>query len=169
MIFCIQLCWMQGGFAQEEDLYVRVSKENLRDQPNGNKVGELMSGTKLKVLEKQDRWVKVQLTGWIWQPSTTPDPTQVVNFKVRASHILVETQEEAEQLLSQLMQGADFAELAKQHSRDRASGDKGGDLGMFGKGDLRPEFEDAVFRLKVGSMSGIVKTDLGYHIIKRTG
>jgi hypothetical protein len=169
MFFCIQLCWMQGAFAQEENLYVRVSKENLRAEPNGKKLGELMSGTKLQVIEKQENWVKVQLTGWIWQPSLTADPTTVVNFQVRASHILVETQEEAQQLLTQLMQGADFAELARQHSRDRASGENGGDLGMFGRGDLRPEFEDAVFRLKVGSMSGVVKTDLGYHIIKRTG
>jgi len=98
----------------------------------------------------------------------TSDPTEVHGFAVRASHILVKTEEEAGNIIQQIINGTDFEELAQQHSIDRASGSKGGDLGVFGRGDLRPEFEEAVFRLKVGAISGVVKTDLGYHIIKRT-
>lgn len=98
----------------------------------------------------------------------TSDPTEVRGFAVRASHILVKTEEEATNIIQQIINGTDFEELAQQHSIDRASGSKGGDLGVFGRGDLRPEFEEAVFRLKVGAISGVVNTDLGYHIIKRT-
>ena len=156
------------AFAQEGQLYVKVQKENLRATPQGTKLGELLAGTQVKVLERQTNWVKVQFTGWIWAGSMTSDLTQVVGFKVRASHILVATEEEAKNILNQLIQGTEFEELAKQHSIDRASGSKGGDLGVFGRGDLRPEFDDVVFGLNIGAMSGIVKTDLGYHVIKRT-
>jgi len=155
-------------FSQQEDLYVKVEKENVRIAPQGKKIGEFLGGTNLKVLERQSNWVKVQFTGWIWAESLTSDPTEVHGFAVRASHILVKTEEEAGNIIQQIINGTDFEELAQQHSIDRASGSKGGDLGVFGRGDLRPEFEEAVFRLKVGAISGVVKTDLGYHIIKRT-
>lgn len=158
-----------GALGQQETQFVKIEKENIRLAPKGKKVGELLGGTQLQVLERQDNWIKVQFTGWIWSESLTPDATQVTGFAVRASHILVKTQEEAADLLNQLIQGADFVELAKKHSIDRSSGDRGGDLGKFGRGDLLEAFETAIFKLSVGAMSGVVKTDLGYHIIKRTG
>ena len=64
--------------------------------------------------------------------------------------------------------GEDFEALARQFSIDRASGARGGDLGEFGRGDLRPEFEEAAFKLKVGALSAVVQSNVGYHIIKRT-
>lgn len=73
----------------------------------------------------------------------------------------------AEQLLAQLKQQPDrFAELAKQNSQDPGSAVNGGDLGFFGQGQMVKPFEDATFALKQGEMSGLVKTDFGYHIIK---
>lgn len=87
---------------------------------------------------------------------------------IRASHILVASEEEAKKILGELKNGADFEELAKENSIDTISGVRGGDLGEFGKGQMVPEFEDAAFNLKVGEISGIVVTDYGYHIIKRT-
>jgi peptidyl-prolyl cis-trans isomerase C len=88
--------------------------------------------------------------------------------EVKASHILVKTEKEAHDILSQIKGGGNFEELAKKHSIDSA-GAKGGDLGWFGKGAMIPEFEKVVFSLKEGDMSGVVKTKFGYHIIKLTG
>lgn len=89
--------------------------------------------------------------------------------QVRASHILVKTEPEAKEILKQLKGGANFEELAKKSSIDASAGAKGGDLGWFGKGSMIPEFEKAAFAMKEGELSGIVKTQFGYHIIKLTG
>jgi peptidyl-prolyl cis-trans isomerase C len=88
--------------------------------------------------------------------------------EVRASHILVKTEKEAQDVLAQLKAGGKFEDLAKKYSIDSA-GAKGGDLGWFGKGAMIPEFEKTAFSMKEGETSGIVKTKFGYHIIKVTG
>ncbi len=89
--------------------------------------------------------------------------------QVRASHILVPKYNKAMDVLEQIKGGADFAEMAKKFS-DCPSKKKGGDLGLFGKGQMVKEFEDSVMKLSVGAMvSEPVKTKFGYHIIKRTG
>lgn len=155
-------------YAQQKTQYVKVEQENLRLEPNGEILGRINSGTQCKVLEEQSQWVKVQFTCWIWKESLTTDKTLVAGYKVRASHILVNSQEKAQEILNNIKQGATFEEMAKQYSIDKSSGRIGGDLGSFGRGDLNPAFEKAVFNLKIGEISGIIKTDLGYHIIKRT-
>lgn len=93
--------------------------------------------------------------------------------QVRARHILVmganeESKQKAQQLLDQLAQGADFAELAKSSSHDTGSGPRGGDLDFFTKGRMVPEFEEAAFALKNGERSGLVQSQFGWHIIERT-
>lgn len=88
--------------------------------------------------------------------------------QVKASHILVKTEKEAKDILDQLKKGASFEDLAKKFSTD-STGAKGGDLGWFSRGAMVPEFDKAVFSLKEGEQSGIVKTQFGYHIIKVTG
>lgn len=88
--------------------------------------------------------------------------------QVRASHILVETEEEAEAIKKELDGGADFAALAKEKSIDPGSKDNGGDLNFFPRGRMHQEFEDAAFALQPGEVSGIVKSPSGYHIIKVT-
>jgi parvulin-like peptidyl-prolyl isomerase len=86
--------------------------------------------------------------------------------KVHALHILVETEEEANNILNKLKEGIiDFAELAKEKSID-PSAQNGGDLGFFARGQMVKEFEDAAFSLKPGEISDVVKTEFGYHIIK---
>ncbi len=87
--------------------------------------------------------------------------------QIRASHILVETREEAEEIAAQLKEGADFADLAKEHSKDPSAA-QGGDLGFFGKGRMVAPFEEAAFALEVGETSNIVETEFGFHIIKLT-
>ena len=82
-----------------------------------------------------------------------------------ASHILVDTQEAAEKLKTDLAAGADFAALAKANSTDTGSGANGGDLGWFGLGAMVKPFEDAVIAAKVGEVSGPVQSDFGWHLI----
>ncbi|WP_427339312.1 peptidylprolyl isomerase [Caloranaerobacter sp. DY30410] len=87
------------------------------------------------------------------------------DYRVRARHILVKTEDEAKEILKQLKNGKDFAELAKEKSIGPSAAN-GGDLGYFGKGQMVPEFEKAAFSLEPGQISDIVKTQYGYHIIK---
>lgn len=86
----------------------------------------------------------------------------------RASHILVKDRGQAEQLLKKLRSGARFEALAREFSTC-PSKSKGGDLGWFGPGKMVPAFEQAVQKLGTGSISGVVPTQFGYHIIKVTG
>ncbi|MFH2111315.1 MAG: peptidylprolyl isomerase [Candidatus Bathyarchaeota archaeon] len=89
--------------------------------------------------------------------------------KINASHILVEKQSQALKILEELKKGSDFKELAKKHSTC-PSGKRGGDLGSFGRGQMVKPFEDAAFALNVGETTKEpVRTQFGYHIIKRTG
>lgn len=81
-----------------------------------------------------------------------------------ASHIIVETEEEALELKALLDDGADFAELATEHSMDGAA-DGGGSLGWFGLGAMIPEFEEAVQALEVGDYMGPLETRFGWHIV----
>ena len=85
---------------------------------------------------------------------------------IRASHILVGTEEEGNEILKKLKNGQDFATLAIENSLDSVSALQGGDLEYFGKGAMIPEFEDATFALKEGETSDLVKTEVGYHIIR---
>ena len=89
-------------------------------------------------------------------------------MSIRASHILVKTKKEAEELLEQLKMSADFSKLAREHS-ECPSKKRGGDLGKFSRGKMVKPFERAAFALEKGQISDIVQTQFGYHIIKRTG
>jgi peptidyl-prolyl cis-trans isomerase C len=87
--------------------------------------------------------------------------------EVRARHILVPTEAEAEEVLKELKGGADFAKLAAEKSKDTGSAKQGGDLGYFPRSAMVKPFAEAAFAMKVGEMSEKpVKTDFGYHIIK---
>ncbi len=87
--------------------------------------------------------------------------------KIKCSHILVQKQSEALVVINRLKKGESFANLAKELSIDKGSGKRGGDLGFFGRGMMVRPFEEAAFRLEKGQMSEPVKTEFGYHIIKR--
>lgn len=98
-----------------------------------------------------------------------PDTFATTPKQIKASHILVDTKEEADAILADLKAGKDFATLAKQKSKDTGSAANGGDLGdFFGKGAMVAEFEDAAFKLKKGELSDVVQTQYGFHIIKVT-
>lgn len=119
------------------------------------------------------------------QPPAAPaaDPNARLN-KVRASHVLVAYQgsarsqatrskDEAKQLAEGLLNrlrggGAKFEDVAKQHSDDPSAKARGGDLGAFDRFTMTKPFADAAFGLDVGQLSGVVETEFGFHIIKRT-
>jgi len=86
--------------------------------------------------------------------------------EVSARHILVETEDQAKALKEKLKNGADFAQLAKENSKDPGSKDDGGNLGYFGHGQMVPQFEDVVFKLQKGEVSDPVKTQFGWHLVK---
>lgn len=101
---------------------------------------------------------------------------------VKASHILLayegamrsratrskdEALEQIKTLKAEIADGADFGEVATENS-DCPSASDGGDLGMFSKGQMVPEFDAAVFSMEVGDTSDVVETDFGYHLIHRT-
>jgi len=114
------------------------------------------------------------------EPPKTVQPVPPGN--IRASHILIsykgasrstatrskeEARKLAEQILERIRAGESFEKLARTYS-DCPSAEKGGDLGFFKRGRMVKAFEDAAFALKPGELSGIVETQFGYHIIKRT-
>ena len=84
--------------------------------------------------------------------------------QVRASHLLVKTQEEVEKVREEILAGKDFAEAAREVSLC-PSGKQGGDLGFFGKGRMVPEFEQAAFSLPVGQVSEPIQTQFGWHLL----
>ena len=89
--------------------------------------------------------------------------------KIKCSHILVEKHSEAISLLERIQKGEKFGKLAKEFSLDSGSAKRDGSLGYFGRGKMVKEFEKSAFNLQTGQISEPVKTQYGYHIIKRLG
>lgn len=85
--------------------------------------------------------------------------------RASASHILVPSQEAAEDLKRQIEEGSSFAEVAREHSQCPSSA-QGGSLGEFGPGEMVPEFDKVVFSAEVGKVHGPVQTQFGYHLIE---
>ncbi|QSX06067.1 peptidylprolyl isomerase [Sedimentibacter sp. zth1] len=150
----------------EEMLYSDAKESNL-DQEEGYQValeqlkksllaqylvGKIMSDIKITEDEAKEYYEKNK-------------STFVNGEMVKASHILVKTVEEANDILKEINEGLTFADAAKKYS-SCPSKEAGGSLGQFGKGQMVPEFESAVFAMKVGEVSEPVKTQFGFHIIK---
>lgn len=144
-------------------------KNELRKQLGYQKLMEPQWASKIKVSEDNAREYYSE------NPKQFEIPEQV-----KASHILItpdttdpntdpnQAKVRAEELLEQIKDDADFAELAKAHSDDPGSAANGGDLGFFSKGQMVAPFEKAAFALKPGQLSDLVETKFGYHMIKVT-
>jgi len=93
----------------------------------------------------------------------------IMSQKIKCSHILVAKQSEALAILDRIKNGEKFGKLAKDLSTDSGSAKKDGNLGYFTKGKMVKQFEEAAFKLQIGQVSEPVKSEFGYHIIKRLG
>ena len=87
--------------------------------------------------------------------------------RATARHLLVDSEDKCNDIKQQIEQGADFADMAKEHS-SCPSGRSGGDLGEFGRGQMVKEFDEVVFTAPVNTVQGPVKTQFGYHLLAVT-
>ena len=147
-------------FGSEEEFlnalsYYGLTREGLEENIRIDLTIKKVLGAKAQVSEEEVREYFDQHREEFDQPEM-----------VHARHILVATEQEAKEIRQRLLDGADFAALAKEKSTDTASSQAGGDLGFFGRGKMVPEFEEAAFTLAVGDTSQPVKTQHGYHIIQ---
>jgi peptidyl-prolyl cis-trans isomerase D len=144
--------------------------------------------TAFRIPEKRDIELIVGSAADFAQGAKIPDELLQADYKdnmdsyriperVQVRHILIKTQgkpkedvpklkAKAEDILKQLHNGGDFAELAKKNSEDPGSAEKGGELGWIVRGQTVPNFEKTAFSLKPGETSGLVETEYGYHIIQ---
>ncbi len=159
---------------EDDVLYELIVDQMIQQQLLGQQQEEL---TKLNTLalENESRSLRaVQTVNALIEEHLTDEAIQeaydakYADFQgadeFNASHILVESEEEAKEIKAQLDDGADFAELAKEHSTG-PSGPNGGELGWFGSGQMVPAFEAAVIGLEKGQVSEPVKTQFGWHVV----
>ena len=92
-----------------------------------------------------------------------------MSVKIKCSHILVSKQSEALEIMEKIKSGEKFGKLAKELSIDSGSAKRDGNLGYFTKGMMVKPFEDTAFKLQIGEISEPIKSEFGYHIIKRLG
>ena len=85
--------------------------------------------------------------------------------RAAARHILVDSEDECNAIKAKLLAGANFAEMACEHSQC-PSGEQGGELGEFSPGEMVPEFDEVVFKAEVGKVHGPIRTQFGYHLVE---
>ncbi len=124
---------------------------------------QLAKTLRLSMLQEKATMEKVEIT-----EEEIQSHYDAMKPEIRASHILVEDQETAQEVKKKLDEGADFAELATEYSTDPGSAQNGGDLEWFGSGVMLPEFEEAAYSLEIDEISEPVESMYGFHIIKVT-
>jgi parvulin-like peptidyl-prolyl isomerase len=136
--------------ARFEELYAD-NLENIEEE-TGISEAEYKKLIELQMLrEKMEEFVGQQI------------PTS--DLHIHASHILLDTEEQAQEVLERLQEGEDFALVAKEVSTDTLTADLGGDLGWLPRGEMDEAFDEVAFNLPVGEISGVVETPRGFHII----
>ncbi|MEW6571171.1 MAG: peptidylprolyl isomerase [Nitrospirota bacterium] len=155
---------------KKELLYQEALKKGIdRDPELRGKIEDFKKITLISSLLEKEIEAKADITDQEMRDYYEKNKEDFASInQIRASHILVKTEEEAEKILERLKKGEDFAEIAKKSSLDEGSAKNGGDLGYFSPGQMVPEFEKAAARLKTGELSKPVRTKFGYHIIKVT-
>jgi tetratricopeptide (TPR) repeat protein len=112
--------------------------------------------------------VAAERTGMKVNPDYMADLNKALDTSyIRARHILVNTKEEADELLLKIRNGENFAVLADQHSIDAGTASRGGEFGYVQKGDLQPQLEDEILKLEKEQISEVIETELGFHIFQR--
>ena len=152
----------------QELLYVDATENNIEKDEEFQKALEEMKVTLLKQYAMRKVLSDIDVT-----------EEEIIEFfesnkamfkaqeEVKASHILVSSEDEIKEVATKIKEGASFEEMAQEHS-SCPSKEKGGDLGSFSRGRMVPEFEAVAFELEIGKVSEPVKTQFGYHLIKVT-
>jgi len=154
---------------KRELLYQEAKRAGLdRDKEFTEKLEEFKKMTLLSMLIRKEIEEKAIVSDEEVKKYYDDNKEEFRTDLVRASHILVDTEEDAREILKRINNGEDFADLARSFSKDSGSASKGGDLGFFGRGKMIPEFEEVAFSLKPGEVSKPLKSRFGYHIIKVT-
>jgi peptidyl-prolyl cis-trans isomerase C len=155
---------------KKELLYQEAVKKGIDKDPEyQKKVEEFKKLTLIGQLLEKELETKAKVTDQDVKAYYEKHKAELASVsQIKASHILVKTEDEAKKIEAMLRKGGNFAELAKKDSIDTGSAKNGGDLGYFSPGQMVPEFEQAAARLKPGEISEPIKTKFGYHIIKVT-
>jgi peptidyl-prolyl cis-trans isomerase SurA len=171
---------IRSQFASEEAFLEQLQAEGLTLKELRNQYRDEIRNQLLKEKLIQKRLEQVRVSSGEVKKfyETNRDSLPEKPAGVRLAHILISTQPSeatadslrryAELIRQKATEGEEFAALAKNYSED-PSGEGGGDLGWFSRGQMVPEFEEAAFILQPGQISDVVKTQFGYHIIKITG
>lgn len=155
---------------KKEILYQQALKEGLDKDPKfSKKVEDFKKLTLVSELLEKEIMAKAKVSDSDVKDYYSKHKQDfAATSQIKASHILVKTQAEAEKVLARLRKGEKFEAVAKEVSIDKPSAANGGDLGYFSRGQMVPEFERAAVGLKIGEISNPVKTPFGFHIIKVT-
>ncbi|RAP42177.1 peptidylprolyl isomerase [Rhodovulum viride] len=160
----------------DDVLYQAVLDQLIRQTAVGEAIGtDLSKGASLALENERRSFVAGEALSRVAEEAVTDEAVQAaydaaygaahpIN-EYHAAHILVETEDEAKAIETELANGADFAELAKEKSTG-PSGPNGGDLGWFSEGMMVQPFEEAVVAMKPGEVSAPVQTQFGWHVIK---
>lgn len=164
---------VQKRYAQDlirrEILLQEAARRQIDSRPVvTDRVRQVKEQMMLQTLLKEEISDKVQVPEGDVQAYYEGHPEEFSRDRLRAGHILVATEGEAQQVVERLKGKAAFEGLARRLSLDKVSGAKGGDLGTIERGTMVPEFEKAAYALKVGEVSAPVKTRFGFHIIRVT-
>ncbi|MCQ9154327.1 peptidylprolyl isomerase [Acidomonas methanolica] len=154
----------------QKAIEIVARKEGVQNQPEVKDAMEHAANTALQNAYLQQKVTPLITDAAIEARYKSEYESKKGEVEIHARHILVATEAEAKDIISQLKKGADFAALAKKLSTDKGSGASGGDLGWFKKGDMLPAFSDAAFAMKPNTISQTpVKTQYGYHVIQVLG
>jgi peptidyl-prolyl cis-trans isomerase C len=146
-----------------------INRGLQNDRDLAEKIEEFRKMSLLTIVLKKEVEEKAEVTESEIKEFYDSNPEKfMTGEEVRARHILVDTEEKANDILNSIIKGESFPELAKTFSMDKGSAQNGGDLGFFSRGRMIPEFEETAFSLKKGEVSKPVKTTYGYHLIETT-
>jgi peptidyl-prolyl cis-trans isomerase C len=152
---------------RRELLLQEAEKRKIGDRPEvADQIAALRRDLMLRLLLQEEIGSKVKVEDKDVQEYFASHADEFSGDQVRARHILVRSEGEAKQVLERLANREPFEDVAKAVSRDPATASKGGDLDYVGREQMFPEFARAVFALKPGEVSGMVRTPLGFHVIK---
>jgi peptidyl-prolyl cis-trans isomerase SurA len=157
-----QLAFMLEAEGKSLESYKNV----IRDQILVSKITRFELGSRMTISEKKIAKYYHDNQKEFWESSQVRVKHILILFEKDVSEkIKKKKNKQIKEILAELKEGKDFAEAAKEYSED-VSASLGGDVGFVKKGQMVPEFEKVVFRLKEGEISGVVETEYGYHIIK---